>query len=284
MRNDSSIKRDPKVSRLLIGRERAALKWLPIILLCAFLLAAVEAPRARSLDEQRVVRITPSLLMKMVRDRVEREPGMSDGVLAAYANGLLSQKGFDYQFDVCEFIRLLPQKRRAVEPPPSYRFQLTQASGGKIAFEIGNDDVSDGMCGECFFAFPSLGVTGREILLLLGGRQYRLRRPSLFRLDEMSLVDSSMKRVLRTWEVPYQSMPLGISADGTHLYISTELDRLALEIAPSGLSFKATSQIEVRDGKEVEKHPRDPGNAYLGFMRFRSGQRSYIIRYSAPCT
>jgi hypothetical protein len=140
------------------------------------------------------------------------------------------------------------------------------------------------MCGECFFAFPSLSVTKAEILLLLKGRQYRLKRPRLFGLDEMSLVDGSMKRVLRTWEVPYQSAPIGISADGTRLYIETEFDRLALEIAPSGVSFKPRSRVEIQNGKAVQGQTRDPKNAYLAFMRFGSGKKSYVIRYSSPCT
>jgi hypothetical protein len=127
-------------------------------------------------------------------------------------------------------------------------------------------------------------VTRAEILLLLKGKQYRLKRPRLYKLDEMSLDDASMKRVIRTWEVPQQSVPLGISADGTRLYMNTEAERLALEISQTGISFKALSRVEIQNGVDVDKHPMDKKNAYLAFMKFTSGRKSYIVRYSAPCT
>ena len=37
-------------------------------------------------------------------------------------------------------------------------------------------------------------------------------------------------------------------------------------------------------GKEIEDHPTDPKNAYLTFIRFSAGDKTYIIRFSAPCT
>lgn len=263
--------------------KKAQIRLLVCLFVCALLPAAVEALTAHVYAQQRVVRIKPSPLFKLVRERLEKQPAISDEELADFANRLLAENGHDYQFDVCEFIRLIPQ-RTSAQTPSQYRFQMTQVNGNKVRLQIDGDAISDGMCGECFFAFPSSNVTKAEILLQLEGRRYSLKRPRLFSLDEMSLVDASMRRVLRTWEVPHQSVPLGISADGTRLYIETELERLALEIAPSGISFKARSRVEIQNGEEVAEHPKDPKNAYLGFMRFGSGKKSYIIRYSAPCT
>jgi hypothetical protein len=40
-----------------------------------------------------------------------------------------------------------------------------------------------------------------------------------FRLEEIELVDETMKRVIRKWEVPNETYPLGISADGRTLYL-----------------------------------------------------------------
>jgi hypothetical protein len=40
-----------------------------------------------------------------------------------------------------------------------------------------------------------------------------------FRLEEIELVDETMKRVIRKWEVPNETYPVGISADGRTLYL-----------------------------------------------------------------
>lgn len=221
--------------------------------------------------------------MKMLRDRLKQQPRTSEQELADYANSLLAQNGFDYNFDVCEFLKLISQKN-STQTSSQYQFQMTQVDGRKVTLQIGGVAVYDGMCGECFFALPSLSVTKKEIILLVKGKQYSLKRPRLFGLDEVSLVDSTMKRVLRTWEVPQQSIPLGISEDGTRLYIATELDQLALEIAPSGISFTPLARVQIKNGEDLKRTPKDPANAYLAFTRFRSGKKSFILRYSAPCT
>jgi hypothetical protein len=43
-----------------------------------------------------------------------------------------------------------------------------------------------------------------------------------FRLEEIELVDETMKRVTRKWEVPNETYPVGISADGRTLYLPVE--------------------------------------------------------------
>jgi hypothetical protein len=43
-----------------------------------------------------------------------------------------------------------------------------------------------------------------------------------FRLEEIELVDETMKRVIRKWEVPNETYPVGISADGRTLYLPVE--------------------------------------------------------------
>lgn len=42
--------------------------------------------------------------------------------------------------------------------------------------------------------------------------------------------------------------------------------------------------VKLPKGEEVAKHPTDPKNAYLSFMRFRFPGKSLVIRYSEPCT
>ena len=147
----------------------------------------------------------------------------------------------------------------------------------------------ESLCGECWASVPSLQVTNKEMALIAEGKRYRVRRPPSFILDEAQLVDETLKKVLRTWQLPYQAVPIGISADGTKLYLDFytdyELDHLVLEVSENGPpQFRDRAVIKSTEGKSIEDHPKDPTNAYLSFVSFRVGEKSYRIKFSAPCT
>ena len=128
------------------------------------------------------------------------------------------------------------------------------------------------------------------MLVVSGGHRYQLKRPPEFGLDEAELVDEAMRKVLRTWQLPYQNIPVGISPDGTKLYLEfytdDELDALVLELSENGRAqFKARRDVDLQRKSEwVENHPKDPLNDYLSFIRFYAGRKSYVIKFSAPCT
>ncbi|HEV8188852.1 MAG TPA: hypothetical protein VGP83_13950, partial [Pyrinomonadaceae bacterium] len=121
------------------------------------------------------------------------------------------------------------------------------------------------------------------------GKSYRVRRTRAFFLDEAQLVDSSLKKVLRKWVVPFQIVPTGISADGTKLYLEhwsqDPADGLVLELSEDGrLAFRERAGLELKEGTWIEDFPKDPNNAYLSYMKFEVGNKTYIIRFTAPCT
>lgn len=152
-------------------------------------------------------------------------------------------------------------------------------------------DPTYALCGECAFHIPLLRVTKRQLLVVSDGKQYLVRRPPGFFLKEISLVDSSMKRTIRTWEVPLDSDLAGISEDGTRIYLDlynnyTEdlFNKVVVEVSGSTIRFRARSEVAARDGESVKDYPTDPRDAYLTFKRFRIGNRQYIIRYHFPCT
>ncbi len=137
---------------------------------------------------------------------------------------------------------------------------------------------------------------------------YQFKRPKQFVLDKMDLMDATMKKVIRSWEVPTQDFPVALSEDGKILYFSvdfTEADSAAgrwqlwregekpkqeypstlLAISAEGIKFVVAKPILARQkSEELKKHLKDPKNDYLMFRQFRVGNKSYIIRYSAPCT
>jgi hypothetical protein len=227
-----------------------------------------------------------------VKQYKTRRPGLKAAALARYANSLVAREGFDYSFNVCEIFprEMLDGNGTLAEAGAlhTFRRRLTRLDGRAVTFNLVSDDYG-GMCGECFLTLPALRVGKGEMALVAGGAVYELKRPATFTLDEAYLVAADLKTVLRTWQLPYQIIPEGISPDGKKLYVGFytdhDLDELLLEISEDGHTrFRVKEEVGVTGGERVENHPQDPNNAYLSFMRFRAGGRTYVVRFSSPCT
>jgi hypothetical protein len=254
------------------------------ILSSGFLIAALIIP---SVSSQRPVSVASSNILKELSNRKQRQPVITPKALAAVGNELLEKRGFDYSFDVCE---ILPERDRQASGfaiPASSTLSLS--NGTQRNFEFAVAGGGEGLCGECMSRVPAVQVTAKEMVLIADGKRYRVRRPSTFILDEAELVDAKMKKVLRKWQLPYQSIPIGISSDGAKLYLDFytdyKLDDLVLELSENGkLAFRDRGEVQLVKGKWIEDHPKDPNNAYLSFIRFDTGDKTFIIRFSAPCT
>lgn len=236
----------------------------------------------------RTLVVTPSNVLSGVAQRKQQQPAIIASELAQYANELVEKRGFDYNFDVC---RAVQQRFRTKAPTWTVRNNLSLSDGRKLSveFEVENPAEPEALCGECYTQIPSVQVTKHELLLVADGKQYRFRRPATFILDQAELVDASMKKVLRTWQLPYQTVPIGISADGEKLYLHIyqyELDDLVLELSESGkVAFRARAEIGLRDeGEWIENLPTHAAKTRLGFRRYQAGNKKYIIRFDPPCT
>jgi hypothetical protein len=221
-------------------------------------------------------------------------PALSASGLARYANALLARRGFDYDFNACEFFptgTLTPGGR--LRPDGSWKQitlerRMTRVGGGEMTLKFVATDA-EAICSECYLTLPALRVTEGEMTVVAGGAAYTLKRPAEFDLDEAYLVADDLKTVLRTWQLPFQTVPSGVSPDGRGLYVSFYedygLDELVLEITEDGRPrFRVAREVGARGGEWITEHPKDPSNDYLGFMRFRAGGRSRVVRFSAPCT
>jgi hypothetical protein len=161
-----------------------------------------------------------------------------------------------------------------------------------------------GLCGENFVYLSAINVTSQNVLAVFDGKQYSFKRPAGFLLDEMELVDKTLKKKIRKWEVPEQTWPAGISADGQTLYLPvwfTESDAGAnawflwkqgkksypasvLAISPTGIRFEVAAKALAGQEVEIPDFPEDPNNGYLAYRRFHVKGKTYIIRFSNPCT
>lgn len=247
----------------------------------------------KSLPQTGAVKIVRTSYVELVAEKL-KQPAVTAEDAAEYANGLLAIHGFDYGFDACPVVK-------ANRHPQSigdryglgklYNYSFVQTNGRRIKMQL-MGDPTEALCSECAFDMPLLRVSKRQLLVVSDGKQYLVRRPFGFFLKEISLVDRSMKRILRTWEVPLDTQLAGISEDGTRIYVellnnynSRDLiNKIVVEVSGSTIRFRARSQVAARDGEFVTDHPTDPRDAYLAFKRFRIGNKQYIIRYDVPCT
>jgi hypothetical protein len=259
---------------------------LSIFLLAVIFLHPAIAQTQRSRTP--TISVTRSSVVEEVSKRAKQQPVLSSAELAAYGNDLIAEKGFDYSFDVCD---LLSERER--NQVPSAEFQRTHplalVNGANRTFRFTIGSAFESLCGECWLSLPLVQITSGEMTLIVEGNRYRVRRPPSFYLDEAQLVDASLKKVSRTWQMPYQAVPVGISADGTKLYIDfykgNNLDDVVLELSVSGPpQFRDRGVIKSSEGEWLESHPKDPSNSYLSFMSFRVGKKTYRIKFTAPCT
>ena len=236
----------------------------------------------------RVVKVTASNILSEVSEHKKKQPTISASELAAYANELIETRGFDHNYDACDVLSKRDRKSKAEFL--HVRQEVSLIGGRKMNLELDVLNPRESMCGECSVWVPAIRGGNREMLLIAEGRRYPIRRPAAFTLDEAELVDSSLKKVLRRWELPYQTVPKGISVDGTKLYLDLyteyELDDLILELSEDGtLVFRDRAALGPKgEGTWLENAPKDPNNSYLSFMKFKSGNKTYIIRFLAPCT
>ena len=207
------------------------------IFILALILALLPSAFAQTAHKRTpVLAVHRSNIVSEVSERAKQQPSLSAVDLAAYGNDLIARKGFDYDFDVCEALN--HRDRSRTPAAKSLTYQMTLTNGGKASFRFTIGDINESLCGECWTSIPSLQVTDKEMILIAEGKQYRVRRPSSFYLDEAQLVDETLKKVLRTWQLPYQAMPTGISSDATKLYVDfytgNDLDHLVLELSENG--------------------------------------------------
>ena len=237
---------------------------------------------------QRPITVSSANILEELAQRKKSQPAITSKELAVFANQLVEKHGFDYMFDVCDILpKAVTRTDTRTDTAASYALSLTNGQKRSFKFNVAGDD--GGMCGECMSLVPNAQVTKTQMVLVADGKRYRVQRPAAFILDEVELVDAGMKKVQRTWQLPFQTIPAGISPDGSKLYLNFwtdyKLDGLVLELSENGrLAVRDRSEVRMIEGKVIEDHPKDPNNAYLTFIRFSSRDKTYIIRFSAPCT
>jgi hypothetical protein len=248
----------------------------------------------------------PPKLEEEVQRFIKKDPRLSAEKITAYANSVLQRRGYLYEFEIRDLIQnnklQLVDSERNDDVKKLYLIPFDLEGGARRSFQIWVN--LEGLCGENFVYLSAINVMSQNVLAVLDGKQYSFKRPAGFLLDEMELVDETLKKEIRKWEVPEQTWPVGISADGQTLYLPiwfTESDSDAnawflwkqgkksypasvLAISPTGIRFEVAAKALAGQEVEIPDFPEDPNNGYLAYRRFHVKGKTYIIRFSNPCT
>lgn len=235
------------------------------------------------------LKIAPRSTMDLVRAQATGKNKLPPTALVEYANTLIQTEGFTYEFDAWRMIEGQDKKSSVTSIEGSSKklvtYQAIQKNGAPIKLEMKFDpDPATSLCDEQFFPISCSNVTKQEIHLLHQGQVYIINRNQDFFFEEVALLDPTLKKVLRTWVMPFQAVPVGISSDQTKIYIPCDVESLLLEISESGIAFRLQSTIKLTPGIELENPPTDPDNSYLSFLKFKHGKQVSILRFSGPCT
>lgn len=249
----------------------------------------------------------PPKLEDEVQRLIKQRPRLSAEQITAYANSVLQRSGYLYEFEVRDLIQnnklQLVDSERNTDASKLYLIPFDLEEGARRSFQVWVGLISP--CGEKYTYLPVINVTSQNILAVFDGKKYLLKRPADFPLEEMELVDETLKKVVRKWDVPTPTYPIGVSAGGQTLYIPiafTESDRDAnawllwkhgkksyptsvLAVSPTGIRFEvAAKALTGQESEDILDFPKDPDNSYLAYRRFRVKGKTYIIRFVNPCT
>ena len=224
-------------------------------------------------------KISGSTILADLESVKDRDPAITPQALAKRGNEMIAQKGITYVFDVCDFLAQNGKRLREVETDffQPYSVRLTTVDGQTRDFEIAASDGIPQAPG-CYTKIAALRVTDKEMTVIADGKPVTLQRPKGFRLAKTELVDSTLKRVIRSWEVPFQLPPIGISPDGLKLHMDVGVDHETRRssLGDLGLELSANGEVRFRvdlDKSNLKGQPgRDP------YVRFRHNRRTFILR------
>lgn len=284
-----------------------------LVLLMLSLLAgckiADDAPAQTTSNTQSVTAPTPDTapepsmpILREIAKYKQSKPAASAQDLADYANGLLPKLGFAYELD---FEKIITRKIKQHQTTPTkvpgddgeyVRFDLDVVSvdGVKKKMPVVASAQDSCCCGYYYTAIAVTKITPKQLTVVVDGQPITITRPKEVPVvQEYIFGKEEPKPVkLRSWEVPHETYPFGVSSDGKKLYVKTDLDELLLEISDTGnLRFvPADAAGIVANGEDLNKLPTPKVGEILrksgafGLMRYMLDGVAYVVEFPYPCT
>ena len=256
------------------------------IVLSVFVIFSIFQAQKLSAQSNMPYVLKPISVGEKIYQKKKANPRLSQAALAAYGNSLINAYGLEFHTENCWIAEANNQPIGASsEKLTTFNFKVEGMSGRKIPFQILTKSW-DAPCG-CYFEFPLVSITDKEWTVVAGKTPIKLKRTEDIDFQEVRLLDSSQKMVLRRWFKPLDDQPAGISADGTKLYVTIAYDLdpgVLLEISENG-----TFRLVPKNAPNIIKTHEDirnfnDGSGFEGLRKFKSKSRSYFVNYIYACT
>lgn len=253
------------------------------------LLTATGAVPGATAAEPRQIHLSP--LPEAIAKYVEQNPAATLAEVAAVANAAIPTHGVPFMFDA-----FLDEGVTSLE---------LHAGDDRFTSTVPYEGYEGGPCGEMWVPLPLAGIARDRLSLVQEGQVWSVERPPELVLDEMSVLAPDGTTVLVTLEVPWQSIPFGVTPDGTGVVlrdwlpedraeqwwanqrasdpqITAEYPFLPVIVTEGGVRY-ADDPALLREAEAGPVQPvEDATNAYHGRIEFFTPH--YIVDFTAPCT
>lgn len=240
---------------------------------------------------QRLPVIKPSRVVGEIYALKQKKRRISAADLAAYGNALIKKKGYDfYTFDCA--IAEANGKNSENDPtdykkemPFKYDLEILRAGNKTFQIMANNWGVP---CG-CAFNFPVTQISDKQWTVFADGKPIILRRPKDFYFVEVKLLDKTFRKTLKTFYKPTDNEVLGVSPDGTKIYTELSYNHdldVMLEISGDGTFRIVPRNIRniIKNTVELTPEQTAQDEADSEIHHFKAKNKSYFLKYFAPCT
>jgi hypothetical protein len=235
----------------------------------------------------KAIKLIPSTISEDIVNYKSENPAATAKEIADYGNRLLPVKGYNYWFDLEGLNKKKEKEARILsEETQVYPYSMPLVRGSRASFLIFAPRNDSCCCGYFYGDLPVTRVTGQTVTFISGGKTYAVLRPKeLGRTEQYAAIDlRKPSKNLRTWQIPYETYPQGISADGKQLYVEGPAEDILLEISFDG-SFRLVAKDVVKSSEgEQCSIPLNPKDHYEDCLKFKIARRTFYIKYSGPCT
>lgn len=235
--------------------------------------------------------IKESSLITEIRALRTANPKITDSELAKAANDLFQTSGISFKvyFDAanCKKIRDFKQSQKDPNAPVKLGAQFQSFGADKVSLALPQPILTTVDCGDCYIELPILEITDADFVTPIQGHNIKFQLPPNFTVNKAFLLDNKdPSHIIKSWRIPYRTMPIGVSYDQSVLYVgfeNPELSALSVAVFDSG-AFEVTTRAEAEDGglgKLVKTDkPSESGGQIVRFDRWKT---TYLINYKPPC-
>jgi hypothetical protein len=246
-----------------------------------------------------VSKIKPSLLLDKLAKEKSENPKISKDELVKFANELIHKYGVDFWVDVAGLIENKTEANEIEELIDDFEFNVrfsftaTLSNSKEKSFQIESPRDSC-CCGYAYASFPVSNITSDKMTLIVDSKPFELNRNKdiSFSQEHVLIENVLSPKKIRSWQIPFETYPFGISEDGMKLYVDYEETGLLLEIGEHGeIKFVSKdAQHIIKNGKDLRRFPEPKVGEILfksgenGLMKFKSANRTFIVDFPYVCT